>query len=363
MSSTIKERYKVSASMAFFLIHTMQIGIGILGYERYIAMDAEYDSWISIIITGLSIHLILWMMYTMLNKEKGDIIAIHARAYGERLGKFFSFLFAIYFLLMGVTVMRSYLEVVQVWMFPDMNLPFFLLVYIFLIYYTVSAGFRIVAGIAFFGVTLPIVLIFFLYFPLQYSDWDYLQPVFNHSIKDILLSSKVATLEYIGFEVILILYPFLKKAEKSQKWGHYGILFSTFIYVIVAVVSFSFYSQEQLGRTIWATLSMFKIVEFPFVERFEYIAITIWALITFPNICISLWCAGRTLKRTFSIRQRSSLIVMLLIVYILQLLISDRETTDMFITAISRLGFYLIYFYIPFLFIVFHLQSRRRHER
>ncbi len=360
MGSNIQERFRVSNGMAFFLIHTMQIGIGLLGYERYIAINAEYDSWISIIITGVSIHLILWMMYSMLNKEKGDLIAIHTRAYGHYIGKFFSFLFAIYFLLMGATVLRSYLEVVQVWMYPDLQEPIFLIFFAVLLYYTISAGFKTVTGIAFFGVILPSFLIFFLFFPLQYSDWDYLQPVFNHSIKDILLSSKAATLEYIGFEVILILYPFLKKPEKSQKWGQFGILFSTFLYVIVAIVTFSYFSQEQLGRTIWATLSMFKIVEFPFVERFEYLAIAVWALIIFPNICISLWCAGRTLKRAFHIRQRGSLIVMLLIVYVLQLLIPDRETTDLFITTVSRVGFYLIYFYTPFLFIVFHLQSRRR---
>ncbi|WP_408009028.1 GerAB/ArcD/ProY family transporter [Pseudalkalibacillus sp. A8] len=360
MGSNIQERFKVSPGMAFFLIHTMQIGIGILGYERYIAVNAEYDSWISIIISGLSIHLILWMMYSMLNKEKGDLIAIHQRAYGQHAGNFFSFLFALYFLLMGVTVLRSYMEVVQVWMFPEMEHWVFLVIFILLLYYTISGGFRLITGVAFFGVILPLFLVFFLYFPLQYSDWDYLQPVFNHSIKDILLSSKTATLEYIGFEVILILYPFLKKPEKSQKWGQFGILFSIILYVIVAIVSFSYFSQEQLGRQIWTTLSMFKIVEFPFVERFEYIAITIWALIIFPNICISLWCAGRALKRTFNIRQRGSLIVMLLIVYVLQLLISDREMTDMFMNAVSRVGFFMIYLYTPFLFIVFHLQSRRR---
>ncbi|WP_349409205.1 GerAB/ArcD/ProY family transporter [Pseudalkalibacillus sp. SCS-8] len=363
MGTPIKDRFLVSAGLAFYLTHTMQIGIGVLGYERYISRDAGYDSWISIIITGITIHILLWMMYSMLNKEKGDLLSIHKRVFGEKLGNLFSFFFILYFLALGITVLRSYVEVVQVWMFPNLNLAIFLIVFLLLTYYTVSAGFRVVAGVAYFGVLIPLFLIFFLYFPFRYGDWDFLQPVMNHSIKEILLSSKVAVLEYVGFEVLLIIYPFIKNGEKSQKWAHLGIFFSTFIYVAVALAAFVYFSEEQLQRTIWSTLSMFKIVEFPFVERFEYIAIATWALIIFPNICIAFWCASRTVKRIFPLSQRWSLIWMLLLCFIINMTFQDRKYIDLFINSVSQMGLYTLYVYIPILFILYHLRYRRSQLR
>ncbi|HAJ3957491.1 TPA: GerAB/ArcD/ProY family transporter, partial [Escherichia coli] len=41
---------KVSPYFAFFLNHKIQIGVGILGFERYIAQSAGHDAWVAIII-------------------------------------------------------------------------------------------------------------------------------------------------------------------------------------------------------------------------------------------------------------------------------------------------------------------------
>ncbi|WLD93638.1 GerAB/ArcD/ProY family transporter [Alkalihalobacillus sp. AL-G] len=363
MSTPIPNRFLVSAGMAFFLVHSMQIGIGILGFQRYIAKDAGYDAWISILISSVSIHIVLWMMYSMLNKEEGDLISIHQRVFGKWFGGFLSTVAALYFLFLGVTVLRSFMEAIQVWMFPNLSMPFFLAVFLILIYYTISSGFRVVAGIAFFGVIIPSFLILFIFFPFQYGDWDYLRPVMNHSFMDLLKSAKVVTLEYIGFETILLMYPFIKHGKQSQKWAQLGVLFSTFIYVLTAIAAFVYFSEAQLERTIWATLSMFKIIEFPFVERFEYLAITTWVLVIFPNICISLWCSSRAIKRTYNCRQRWVLILVLVITYVVHLIFKDRESIDVFINTTSKTGFYALYVYIPLLFLLFHFKTRRRHRK
>ncbi len=54
------------------------------------------------------------------------------------------------------------------------------------------------------------------------------------------------------------------------------LLFSTLIYVVLAIVSFMYYSEGQLNRTIWPTLTMLKIIKVPFIQRFEYIIIFVW---------------------------------------------------------------------------------------
>ncbi len=40
--------------------------------------------------------------------------------------------------------------------------------------------------------------------------------------------------------------------------AHAGIVFSTLIYVVLAIVSFMYYSEGQLNHTIWPTLTDVK---------------------------------------------------------------------------------------------------------
>ena len=67
------------------------------GFQRIIAKAAGYDAWISIILSGLVIHIILWMMLKMLKIAGGDIITIHTFVLGEKIGKFISSFFILYF--------------------------------------------------------------------------------------------------------------------------------------------------------------------------------------------------------------------------------------------------------------------------
>ncbi|MBR8645720.1 GerAB/ArcD/ProY family transporter [[Brevibacterium] frigoritolerans] len=121
---------------------------------------------------------------------------------------------------------------------------------------------------------------------------------------EIMKACKKMTLNYLGFELILIYYPFIKNREKSQKWAHLGALFTMVVYVVSILVSLAYYHQEQLKDVIWATLTLWKIVDLPFIERFEYIGISVWLFMVLPNVCLGVWAASRTAKRVFGFRQK-----------------------------------------------------------
>jgi spore germination protein (amino acid permease) len=352
MSAVVKENLLVSHFLAFFIVHSIQVGVGILGFQRYIAEKAGYDGWISVLLAAVVIHFIIWILYKLLRDRPYDIMMIHEELFGKWLGKLFSTLFFIYFIAFALTVMRTYIEVIQVWLFPKLNIWIFSFVFLSLIYYVVSGGFRIVVGICFLGVILPQFLLLSLLFPLKYADFTNLLPIIDHSLSSIIGATKQMTLSYLGFEILLICYPFIKKGPQSQKWVHFGAAFTTFIYLAIALVSFGFYSEGQLAQTIWPTLTLWKIVSLPFLERFEYIGISIWAIVILPNVCLALWAVSRIGKSLFSIKQRTVLMLTLIVVYLANNFISSRDQIDMLNHYLSTVGFYLIYGYIPLLYVL-----------
>jgi spore germination protein AB len=348
----IPERRKISPFLVFYLIHSVQVGVGVLGFQRVIAIHAGYDSWISIILAGGLTHILMFMMYRIVQMSDGDLASAHTFAFGKWIGKIFSFIFVLYFAALVVTIIRTYIEVVQVWMFPRMNTFLFSLLFLLLVIYIVKGGIRTIAGVSFFGLILPSYLLLTFGFTFQYADFRNILPIFDHSIMDILKSMKSMSLTYLGYESILLIYPFIKEGKASQKWAQWGLFASTVVYTFIGIISFAFFSEGQLKKTVWATLSMWKILELPFVERFEYIGIANWCLIILPNACIAIWCASRIVKRITPLKQSTSLIWLSLVCLSVLTLFPNREKVDMLNNILSQTGFYINFVYIPFLFVL-----------
>jgi spore germination protein (amino acid permease) len=347
------EDRKVSSYFVFYLIHTMQIGVGILGFERYIAKSGGHNAWIAILTSGVSILALIWVSYRILNKGNNDIVAIHRQVFGKWLGGLLSIYFILYYAMFVLVIIRTYVEVIQVWMFPDIYHWVILMIILVISYSYVTGGFRVVTGIALLGVIYGLPLFLIKYFPLKEANLGNLLPLFNISAKQLYTSTKDMTLNFLGFETLFMFYPFIKNAPKSEKWAHFAILFSIFVYLFTMLVSLVYFNQEQLKTTIWPTLTLWKIVNLAIVERFEYVGISIWFFIILPNICIGLWCASRGMNRLFPrVTQRTSLRLITVLILIIAICFKDRQQIDLLNTIVSKVGFYTIYLYLPALLVI-----------
>ena len=112
-----------------------------------------------------------------------------------------------------------------------------------------------------------------------------------------------------------------------------------------------FYPEEVLDSLIWASLNMWKIIEMPFVERFDYIGIATWFIVLLPNVCLYLWVAGQMVKRSFAIRLRTSVPIIAGLCLIVLPLLENRTQVHHFIDFTGQIGMYLNAIYIPFIFI------------
>ncbi|MGE6377104.1 GerAB/ArcD/ProY family transporter [Peribacillus muralis] len=355
----VNEKYKVQPFYVFFLVHSMQTGIGVLSFQRILAKSTGTDGWISILLAGLIVHSLIWVIYKIFSLVPGDIIDANHQAFGKWIGKFFSLLFIFYFLVLGLTVMISYIQVIHVWMFEEVPAWSFSLIFLILIYYINTGGFRTITGISFLSMLLTYWLLFVFFYAMKYSEFTNLLPIFDHSILDIWKGTKNTSLTMIGFELILMFYPFIKNAAASQKYAHGGALTTTLITLFIYVVSIVFYSQKQLVMTIWPTLSMTSIVEFPFIQRFEYIDVSWWAIVIIPNMTISLWAASRGFKRLFNVPQKYPLLGMSLIILIINIFFFDMDSINFLKQIINPYGVLFLISYLPLLLVIIYFKKKR----
>ncbi|MEI4799767.1 GerAB/ArcD/ProY family transporter [Bacillus sp. FJAT-51639] len=356
--STVKINYKVSPIFVFFLVHSAQFGVGVLGFARVIAKAAGYDAWMGVLIAGIIIHILMWMIYRLLESINGNLITLHQHLFGKWIGNACNVIFMAYFFLVSVSVMRTYVEIIQVWMFPTAStwkLTIFLSI---LSYYIISSGFRVMTGICVVSVVATCGYIMLLFVVIKYGNFGNLLPVFSHSFGEILKAAQASTYTMISFEVILMMYPFVKTPEKSHKFAQYGVLFSNFLYLLSTILAFAFFSEKQLSKTIWSQLSITQVIHLPFIERLEYIAISGYALIVITSIILPLWAATRGLHEVFHVKQKYILISLLFITVIISQLLTERHDINNFISQVSKGSFWIVFVYIPILFLIMWVKKK-----
>ncbi|WHY00487.1 GerAB/ArcD/ProY family transporter [Neobacillus sp. DY30] len=353
MQNVQKENYVVSNFFIFFIIISSINGTGLLGFQNILAKNARHDGWIVVMSIGISILLILWLIYKLLQGESSDIIAVHNDIFGKFIGSVLSVIISIYFLSVSIFVFRTYLEIVRVWAFPSVSIIELGVLMLIIIYYIVSGGFRVVTGICFMFALIPSLLFLFsLFFPLKFVHLNNLSPILNLSFSDFISGFKESSSIYFGFETLLIYYPLLKNGKSSKKWANYAIIYIIFLFTIVTLISFTYFSIGQLINSKWPTLEMIKIIELPFVERFEFIFVFSWLAVIIPTICLHLWSVCRIYKRLFDIKPRISLVISLGIVLMSTVGIDNYLKLEKVNNYVYASGFYFVYFYIPLIFVV-----------
>lgn len=351
MKSTEQPRFTISPFLVFVLIHSMQLGSEYLSMANNPIQLAGQDAWISVILCGISFHIVIWMMYRILNRNETDLIHIHQQFFGKWAGGGLNFIFIIYFLLNASFQMRLFIEIIQVWLFPDLETWPLALVLLLLVYYIVAGGFRVIVGICLFSLVRHLTIIS-LFFTAGFYHFNNLSPLMDHSLNDIIKAAKESAFPFFGVEMILFCYTFIKTPIKSQKWAHLANVATTVSYLIVIFFSLLLFKPEQLSNEIWPQLTKYKFVQFPFIERFEFIGAASQILMVIPIICFCLWASSRMFKFIFTVKQLSVLPILLILVFTSVCLIPGRSRIEAVQTMLSEIGFYIIYAYIPFVYIV-----------
>jgi hypothetical protein len=198
------------------------------------------------------------------------------------------------------------------------------------------------------------------FYLLPFTHIQNFLPIWSHPLPDILLGTKQMMLSYLGFESLLIAYPFIQKPRSSQKWAHISNLFTIIVYLFIAIVTLGYFTEADLQFTIWPTLTMVNIVELPFLERFEYFFICLWLLTILPNMVVTLWASTRGAKELFKAKQRYVLMAAVVIAFIVSLFFQNRIDVKQLNSVVPTIGFYFLYVYMPILWMIQFVKSKVR---
>ncbi|MCV9884206.1 GerAB/ArcD/ProY family transporter [Metabacillus halosaccharovorans] len=349
----------VNAYIAFFIIHTTQIGMGILGYPRIVYLVAKQDAWISILLSGLFISLITWMIIRILNHyENCNLYEIHENIFGRFIGSIINTVIVIYFIASNYSIIISYVELSLSWGYEGVYEWVGVLALLLVTLYAVSGGFRVVAGVCFLSFLMTIWMIFAMYQPFESLQITRILPILTTPPPEIMEGVFKSSYTMLGFEVLFFIFPFIKEKDKLLFFSQLAVWFTTLLVLFTTVISILFFSSKELEKNIWPLFSMISVVHFPFLERFEYLALSIWILVIFSNLSITLFISSKGVKHIFHVKQKHGIWIISIIIFIMSFFITKRVDIDLFIDQIGHIGFYLWFVYPILLYSISIIKSK-----
>jgi spore germination protein (amino acid permease) len=351
----VSETHQLGPMSGFFITQVMQIGIGFLSFQQPMSQYSAQDAWVSCLIGGLSSLVIMWFILHLLENEqkygRADLFSIHQRLFGKWLGGVLNLATITFFMIYAAIFLRSYIEILQVWIFPQLSTLIFSVLFCIMIAYIVFGGLRTIGGICLLSFVYMIPLYAETAFAVPGAHFSNLLPFFDHGPKSLLLSTFYSIHIYLGSEMILFFYPYIKHPELTKKWCYFAVLNTLFIYLMMMILGTAYFSQGEMRLTIWPTVTFWKSITFPLLEHVDMINIIYMIWVLLPSTALSAWIVSRGVKHTFPVVRQKYALIFVLIGYIVAAeLIANGHLVKTANDLFARIGFYFNFTYIPLLF-------------
>ncbi|MED3982069.1 GerAB/ArcD/ProY family transporter [Priestia megaterium] len=360
----IRKENRISNTQLFFIIIQAQIGVGILSLPHDVSLISKNDGWISTLIAGAMVQVIILVLWGLGRKFPSlTIYEIIPHLIGKRLGKIIIFCYAIYFIVTGSLVLSRFIQVIDTWILQRTPNWILILLTLGVCVYLVKDTLRSIAR--FYVLVTPLLIILFglVTYALKDANFLYIFPIGQSGILNIVKGSKEAIFSMLGFEFMLFLYPYVQATDARKLVAVSSAnLFVTLFYMYMVFASLIFFETRQdLYLTPQPLLYMIKSYSFQIIERIDLFFLSIWIISVVTSIASWIFLASNGFKYFFGRANHAGFLPYTAgIVFIITLLPRNETDLQKFnkILEPAHLGFIVVIPLFLFLFSFFFAKKR-----
>ncbi|SDI16549.1 GerAB/ArcD/ProY family transporter [Alteribacillus bidgolensis] len=314
------ETEKLHPIHLIFLTYMLQSSVILFSMPRYVAEIIGTNGWVILLLFSGVVMFNIFLIQLVYKKGEGktvfDII-------NRSLPTFFTYtlyaLIAIVWALVAVVIAKQYIFIIQIISFPTtpsyyllsmfMVLPFLLLLHPVYKMVRVSSVFFILAGI-----TILLTVFVWPEFSFERLTTFFFKEADNPWNWNELLNIYSG---FLGYEVCLLLIPYITKHSHLFRSFYLGNGFTTFVYVYTVVLCLGFYSFEQIKHVLYPTLHFFSYIEFPFLIRVENLVYSLFLVKALVTVTFFYWMSSEAVQQIIKVNKPSYLHISIIVMSIL----------------------------------------------
>lgn len=337
----------ISKFQLFFFLIQCPVGIGLLSLPNVVQSNAKGDGWISTIVAGVIVQLALiiyWFLFKQFpNKTYPEITK---KIFGKYIGKLCNIIIYLYFLLTGGLALILFIKCVNLWLLPFTPMWVLSLVIVLASIYLTISDLRIIARFFVLSTFLFIFLIFLSCFTYSLpKEIQFILPVGDSGIKNILLGSNKCLISMLGFEGFLFIFPFVLNKEKGVlKTLSFANLTVTSLYTYFLFICLITFSPNQIKQVREPVLYLFRALTYEMLDRLDFIFLSIWIVPMTTSIIAYLFFSTKTISNEKSYKKL--VVINGILIFAISLFPTSEKMIGLFSQYITYLS-YVVVFGIP----------------
>lgn len=287
-----KRKTSITSFQLFTLMANTMIGTGFFTIARSVGEKAGRGLVIAIPLAGLLAFLQLFGMYLLARRFPNQTIAEYIHVIVGRVpGKIYLLGYGLISLALAMTVLRNFWLLASAWLYPLTPSLVYFSIMIVLCWNIAKRGLVVVGRMSeiILYLTLPIMVVMLI--PPGRVNVDYLRPVFDRSISDVLRGVFPAYFSLTGFEFFLIAFPFVQK-KRAWPTAMASLTTVTIFYALTAALTVAILGFETTMISVWPLQQYVSRIEVLLLERIDIIILLFWVLQIIMTATV--WITGAT---------------------------------------------------------------------
>jgi len=353
------EKINITSFQLFVLIILFQLGSAIVIAP---GIEAKQDAWIAILL-GLSVGVLLFLIYNYLFRQFPDLTLIEylPKILGKYLGWFVGFLYSLYFLYIGIRVLRDFGDLLVTAILTETPLFIINLLMVLAIIYVVYLGIEVLArtGEFYFFILMIIGFVVNVLFLVSGEiEINHLLPVLGDGWGPVLRATFPTLVTFPFGEVIVftMLLPLLKNKKTALKVGLIGLIFSGVLIAFATMMNIVILGVNIVERATFPLLSAIgKIQIGDFLERLDALAVISLIVGMFFKIAIFLYAGVFGASILFKVNEYQKVLLPLSIIVLITSIGMAETVSDHLEIGLEVVPFYLhlpFQVYIPVLLVI-----------
>lgn len=284
------------------LLFGSQIGTGILSLPRELAEKSGTDGWIAVILAWFLNSVAGLLILSTFKRYPDDTLPdLLRRLFGKWLGTIVLLPVTAYFAFFGWTSLLRGVLYVKAWFLPKTPDFIVMLLLALPLFMVVRNGVRVQARYAEITFYMTMWMPLFLLVLLWGGHWIHMLPVLKEGWGPVIRGLPATSLSFLGFETLFVLYPFLQKKQYAVRGFMIANGLTGLLYLLVIVVCSVYFAPDAITLFNQPVLSLLKVFEFRFLERFDMIFLALYLLVVsrswIPYIYTALFCVSRMMNK------------------------------------------------------------------
>lgn len=357
-------KIQISSFQTFFLIIQSQIGIAVISLPYHFFLAAKTDSWISIIIAGIVVQLIIIMNWLLIKRFlERNLFGVIKQLLGNRLGYFLIMIYVIYFILVATVILSLFSLAIKSWLLPLTPAWVIKLLMVLIGVYIAKENLRVISRFYVLGSGVLFMFLVLMFYSFSHGNHYFLLPVGDAGTSAILKGVKEAILPFIGFEIFLIVYPNIRASsgEKLKVFTFANIFVMSF-YTLITLACLAFFSADELILIPQPVLYLIKSFSFRIIERPDIFFTSFWIVLVATSYMTYLYSISRGLKGIYiSLYRKWYVYFGGVVTFILTNIYNSKIEVGKLSSLTSILSLILAVI-VPFLLLLLSLLLRKRED-